>query len=291
MKYYKCTDKLRILKESFKRLSSYKPTYSKVVKESFNKEEFDNLLNLVISGQRENIELAYSMVEHSNDIELQKKFENVIEKMFLGNKIDSTKKEDVIKFFEATLLDLNERSLNEIPKVVFGVKNLAWLMLNKNNLSSLPLEITTLNKLIVLECRNNKFTDFPKELLSMHQIQELVFSDNAISELPESIGKLTELDVLNFKNNRIKSIPKSFGNLIELDEVYLDWNEISEIPESIGNLSKLKRLSLAQNNLTDLPDSVKNLTNLEVFFLYGNDIPKERIIEFKRELPTTNIVF
>jgi internalin A len=108
---------------------------------------------------------------------------------------------------EATVLDLSELSLTELPE-----------------------SIGQLTALQELSLRGNKLTELPESIGQLIALQSLYLDNNKLTELPESIGQLTALQSLYLSGNKLAELPESFGNLKGLEELYLHGNGALGLP-------------------------------------------------------------
>ena len=200
----------------------------------------------------------------------------------------------------ATILNLNDLGLLQLPQAIWNLRNLKVLLLGfqvgiRNQLMELPDEIGNLLELQTLDLSHNRFTTIPSSLGQLSRLQSLDISQNILTEIPESLGNLSNLITLNLSNNRIAKLPETIGQLNNLQSLDVSQNILNEIPESLGNLNHLitldvsnnllvtlpeslgeltqiRTLNLAQNKLTELPESLGNLENLQTINLIDNQL-------------------
>lgn len=142
-------------------------------------------------------------------------------------------------------LQLHKKKLQEFPKEILSLRNLATLDLSKNKLTNIPSEIGNLANLKKLNLSKNNITTFPKEIGNLQHLDTLIAFQNQITHLPNEIGQLSEL-------------------------IYLDiWgNEITKLPNEISNLKKLKTVDMRVIDMTkSKQQNIQNLLpNTKLFF-------------------------
>jgi hypothetical protein len=178
---------------------------------------------------------------------------------------------------ELSSIELDGLNIEELPKVLFKLKNIQHIYMPANKICFIPKEIKNLHKLRKLYLHNNQFKEFPMAVLQCEMLESLSISDNSIGELSpeffESFPKLTTLQISNigcsilpkefsnFKHlwtldvsrNKIKTLPIEISNMITLDCIDLSVNELSTIPKEIGKLKVLDSLNLAGNPIKEIP--------------------------------------
>ena len=103
---------------------------------------------------------------------------------------------------ESKTLVLSNLNLTEIPKEVYGLKNLTYLDLSQNKLSEIPDEIKELELLEFLILRNNDFKKFPDSLYTLQRIKHLSFQENPCYALYIEDSHLINYETLKFITNR-----------------------------------------------------------------------------------------
>ncbi len=154
-------------------------------------------------------------------------------------------------------INLNNKSLLEIPGGIFSHAQVELLFLANNSLTELPVELGQLTNLELLNLRNNNLTQIPIE-----------------------IAKLDKLIFLNLDNNEelgLKSLCEAFENYpknikITSDEEALNYND-----------RFLLITTLAQKNLPTGIGKIKNLVQLN--FIKNNELNFESIIRTFKESP------
>lgn len=192
-----------------------------------------------------------------------------------------------------------------IPEEIGNLKNLKILYLSRLPLKEIPTAIANLGKLERLHIEGTageynmagtlyKFegiNNIPKEIGNLKSLKYLVLSKNNLVEIPKEIGFLNNLAILVLDHNKLKTLPIGIYNLQNLENLSLADNTLEYLPEEIGNLQNLKRLYLGNNKLKSLPKNIENLKNLKRLDVKGNKIPEDKLLELKKKLPSTEIIY
>ena len=172
----------------------------------------------------------------------------------------------------ATVLDLADHGLTELPAEIGLLTWLEELHIATNYLTSLPKEIGRLSNLRGIYAGGNRLMEVPAEIGQLKKLERLTLARNQLLSLPQSIGEMRSLRELNLAENALTHVPVEIGHLLELRRLDLAHNAISELPDSIGGLGNLIGLSLASNMLERLPETVGNLVNLRSLNLEDNQL-------------------
>ena len=230
---------------------------------NFNDDINQKLISLIKTGDKDNIELAYSIGE--------------------GQRINV---DELVKSIYGDLFDLvkGDTIKEKIPFLFSDELNLS-----SNNLTSLPESIGNLTNLKGLDLGWNKLTSL-KGIEKLTNLERLDLGRNELTSL-KGIEKLTNLERLDLGDNELEILPDWIGNLKNLRGLNLSSNNLTSLPESIGNLTNLKGLDLMYNELTDLPESIGNLTKLEGLDLDTSQISDKEIERIKELLPADLIIY
>ena len=263
---------MKKLNENFNRITNYKPSYVKEDKRVIweNNEYFDKILNLIKSGQSDNINLAFELAEGMGLKDELLTFINREDQLgwFEGNNaIDQEwliknlgKKTQMFRLEEPVRLG----ALSYFQKA-------ERLSLGKVIVNKLDEDIRKLGNLKIFSISESNLTEIPKVIGELKQLTSLGFNLNSITSIPESMTGLPNLRALEMEGNQLETLPESFGNLKNLDYISLAYNKLTELPESMGNLKKLQTIQLSNNKLTHLPQSMYNLENVEDLWLANNN--------------------
>ena len=187
------------------------------------------------------------------------------------------------------VLDLESKSIQDLPKVIGRLNELTALSVFNNALTVLPSEIGQLTQLQMLELSANQLSSLPSEIGSLVNLTRLFVGSNQLTELPVEIGLLTNLTRLSFNSNRLRWLPEEFSqlniknldltrnffvvappsifNLPNIEVLKLDYNPLKSLPTTIGEAKKLKSLFIRNSGLKKLPDEIgglESLTNLNI---------------------------
>ena len=83
--------------------------------------------------------------------------------------------------------------------------------------NSLPKEVFKLNRLEYLIIEVEDLTELPKEIGNLTNLEMLAIECPNLNELPKEIGNLTNLDGLTIKCPNLKELPKEIWNLSEFE--------------------------------------------------------------------------
>lgn len=123
----------------------------------------------------------------------------------------------------------------------------------------------------------DKLEKIPAKIGDFPHIKILTFFNtvNTIQELPPEIGKLKNLEELNLANTQIRFLPPEIGQLKQLKKLDLRETFITELPAEIGQLENITHLYLGTKgtkfNIEKLPNELSNLKNLEVLILQNTN--------------------
>jgi Leucine-rich repeat (LRR) protein len=186
-----------------------------------------------------------------------------------------------VELFELSLLTelyLSNNKLVDIPKDIGQLSSLTVLHLGYNQLVIIPREIGQLSLLTHLYLGYNQLRSIPKEIGQLSSLIHLYLGYNQLVNIPKEIGQLSKLTYLYLENNQFLSIPKEIGQLSSLTVLHLGYNQLVIIPREIGQLSSLTELYLFNNQLVSIPKEIGQLSSLTVLYLSNNKlsyIPKE----------------
>ncbi|KAK8601423.1 hypothetical protein V6N13_058866 [Hibiscus sabdariffa] len=176
----------------------------------------------------------------------------------------------------ATVLDVNDNSIQNVPNKISCLNSIQKLLLNANGISDKAIQwegLASLKYLTVLSITHNQLTTLPPALGSLTSLRELHVANNKLTTLPNEIGLLTQLEVLKADYNRITTIPACIEECGSLVEVDLSGNLLSELPDTFGNLHNLKALHLSNNGLKSLPCTLlKHCLQLVTLDLHNTEI-------------------
>ena len=244
----------------------------KTLKEDYeiSNEEYENLLEMFMSFQKTNMEIAEEIAK-SSGIPLSKIIYDVFGK--IGSDIDHTIDGvlwyvDVIK----NEVTLDSRNLSYIPRGFLNIPTIKFLDTSLNNLSELPNEIGNLQDLEGLFLMNNQLALLPDAIGNCEKLQFFNIAKNKLSKLPKTFSKLIHIKVLDLHKNNFNYFPTEILSLPKISELDLSNNKITEIPSEISNLDKLKDLYMTSNKITSIPESIGNMRSLRYINFSNNNI-------------------
>ncbi len=265
-----------------------------------NKEEIENLFQLIESWDENNIKIALQVVKGNDELKnvMEKRYRPLLNfvgvKSFqslrtLPKKLNSPKilsknwKPDensiqVLKSIPIYEINLENKSLTKFPIWIcyltqLTVLNLGnadgWWYKNKNKIKSIPADIRNLSNLKELRLARAELKNVSKGITELSQLQVLDLHYNNIQELP-NLENLSQLININLFLNKLKEI-NGLEKLTQLQVLNLAANSIKEIRDVFDNLSELQELSLANNRLKILHNSICFLEKLWKLDIY--DLP------------------
>nr|CAD7203459.1 unnamed protein product [Timema douglasi] len=131
-----------------------------------------------------------------------------------------------------TLTVLNgKRSVHTNVEMVFSP-----VQLQDNSLDSLPREIGGLSKLTRLHLSRNKLRSLPAQFYQLRNLRHLVLSYNQLEELAEDLGDLVMMETLDLSHNSLSNIPAGTGFLTRLTQLNLSHNQLADFPPDLTGL-------------------------------------------------------
>ncbi|MHA1680131.1 MAG: leucine-rich repeat domain-containing protein [Promethearchaeota archaeon] len=113
---------------------------------------------------------------------------------------------DCLENFEnITQLSLTDnRRITEIPRCVFGMKNLQFLYISGCKITSIPPEIGNLTRLTILDANSNQIDSIPDEIGTLTKLTHISLNGNKIANLPATMEKMDGLKWLDLRENPFK---------------------------------------------------------------------------------------
>jgi hypothetical protein len=177
---------------------------------------------------------------------------------------------------KVSALDLRNKILTSIPKVVFENKQLKILLLNQNRLTGID-GIEGLRKLEYLDLHGNLISKVSLKIGSLLKLNTLDLSNNELSKIPTEVGRLNDLETLDLSNNKLTNVPIELGNLSNLKYFYLQNNGLTNIPDDFKKLLNIKTFRLNNNQIDSLPSSFCELIQLKEFDFSKNKLDEQKI--------------
>jgi len=97
---------------------------------------------------------------------------------------------------KATILDLSNYGLNEIPSDVFNLINLETLILKNNNITEIPADIRKLYCLKMLDLTNTNIQELPDEISQLNQLKEIHLSYEIWQYRVDKVRKITRAAII-----------------------------------------------------------------------------------------------
>nr|WP_321221846.1 hypothetical protein [uncultured Psychroserpens sp.] len=253
---------------------------SAVLNQFFYLEKTTDLKSLLtIKEDVYSLNLSYSGI---NELPLDLfEFKNLQYLNLSGNRFKDNDKlfNDLAKFPDLAILELDRCYLRSLPDGIKNLKNLLVLSMQFNDFRTLNENIGALTNLKYLDIGSNgKLRDLPQSIGQLRCLQLLNVSPNGLNRLRDELANCTQLVSIVGNAGTIKTLPRDIDRLINLKHINLVANKITELPASIGELSSLEHLSLGSNDIRKLPKSFSNFNKLNFCGLsYNrlNSFPKE----------------
>ena len=172
-------------------------------------------------------------------------------------------KETEYEILHMKVLHAGYKSLIEVPKEIFYLKDVENIDLSSNGIVDIPKEICKLEKLKHLDLSNNFISDV-SNLCGLKKLKYLHLHDNLICVIPKELSNLSDLTSLFLYENKINNIPKELSNLVNLQYLYLNNNKLKYIPQELGNLTNLKIFNLSNNHIYAI--QLQHLANFNSIF-------------------------
>ena len=165
-------------------------------------------------------------------------------KAFVSLKTALKRPDKVIK------LELWSANLKEVPQEVFKFRNLQVLNLNFNQIKSLPSQLTQLKYLQEIRLGHNQLSTYPKGLDKLRYLRILDLHGNQLKSIPAAIGRLKNLEELYLHENQLTVVHTNWQHLKNLRFVNLAENQLNDLPISTNHqLKQLKMLILVENKI------------------------------------------
>jgi len=135
------------------------------------------------------------------------------------------------------ILELENQSINDVPKEISRLSLLQTLIIQDSDLKNVPSQIGDLAAMKNLQLCGNTLTIIPPDIGKLAKLETLTLCDNFLENVPHEIGNLTSLRVLDLHNNSLHSLPETVKNLSGLEYLFLGGNQLSsEEKEKIRNV-------------------------------------------------------
>jgi len=200
--------------------------------------DMNRLSELLKSGNKENIELAFQLTE-SNNIGLDLFGWCMLSEWLYRFWVIGHYKpleEAIIMIGEIRELVIVDENLLKVPRYIGLMSNLTSIHFRSSRLNKLPKEIGDLPNIKDLTVVGGSFSEFPSTFSNMNNLEHLCLNDLGLDVVPDFICKTPSIKRLFLETNKITEIPKDIENITSLEELFLHGNLIKEFPRTIGSL-------------------------------------------------------
>lgn len=246
--------------------------------------EIEKLHTLVLSGVKENIDLAFSLAKGQK---IEKEFNTFLEENYLGfssillNKQFKSVKMMVKKLVEELLKsDYSPNILLQKEEWKFKNNNISctfeaitkhiplseritYFYFNNSRAKAFNFLFEKLPNIQKMQLVFKQINLFPESFETLDHLTDLQLFSSTSEVFPSVIGKLKNLKRLEINYNFVQELPAEIGNLDKLNYLTLKIKRVKELPTEIGKLKALTTLKISDaNNLTSLPNTIHQLENL-----------------------------
>ncbi|KAI8488277.1 hypothetical protein Bbelb_338730 [Branchiostoma belcheri] len=179
---------------------------------------------------------------------------------------------EVFELKELEALDLTNNKNIDLSNELIKLPNLKVLCLNAGFFDTVPATVMTLPQLEMLILSNNENITLPDEMSGLTHLTALVLDSCNLDTLPPVVLRLPNLQVLDISENMQLSLPDEFNRLNNLKVLRLRDCNLRAVPPTVLKLHQLEELDLSGNRGIHLPDGLAGLTNIRVLKLRGTDI-------------------
>jgi disease resistance protein RPM1 len=193
-----------------------------------------------------------------------------------------------------SVLNLQDSSINQLPKEVFDLFNLRFLGLRRTNIRSLPRSIRRLKNLLVLDAWKCKIMNLPAEVTKLRKLTHLIITAKPVlSSLqfvpsvgvpaPTNICSLMSLQTLLLMEASAEVV-RCIGALVELRTFRISKVQgchCENLFKAISNMTHLTRLGIqaADNQEMVQLSALESPPSLQKLFLLGA-LSKESLPDF-----------
>lgn len=147
---------------------------------------------------------------------------------------------------------------SDVLQVILRSKqdNATMLDLSNKGIEELPDELGELTSLKTLNLSYNNITELPDSIILLKNLESLLLTRNKIERLPNGIGNLSKLETLDISYNPIVKIPRELGLYQNLSSLDASFCEIERLPLELTNLISLKDFNIEDNPIEFPPQKV-----------------------------------
>ncbi|CAA6827581.1 MAG: Unknown protein [uncultured Aureispira sp.] len=228
---------------------------------TFKKEELDNLSSLLSSSNSADIQVAFQILEGTEDTTVLEYFASDFFAMYviakeLGAPQYKQKHHSVWENRHTVEAFLDRINIPEINAGMKSRRNIVGSSKMKSNLVKLCKgNILDANKIalfifkkcglglnyLVSELDDNELRPI---LADLKNGKKLILANRDLTKVPKVIFEFTDLELLSLSSNKIASIPKEIQKLVHLKYLFLDANPIKKIAPEISKLKELEYIDL-----------------------------------------------
>lgn len=164
------------------------------------------------------------------------------------------------------ILNLSEKKINQIPEIVFTLKNLKNLSLRDNGLQKIDERIGELSNLEVLNISHCQILEIPKAITKLKKLKVLNLEFNQLKQIPDFLNEMESLEKLSVSYNKNIIFPSDLSGMKSLRhfEMANCFDEaITPFPMFICQLQKLVYLNISSNTFDSLPKDLVNISGLQ----------------------------
>jgi len=252
-------------------------------------EETKKLKELFYTAEKENIELAFTIAEGTDNqqfLDFYKRWQDIYN---FHHKHWPTRLRDLSNFLlkiKTNGLFLSNLGLLSFPNFFAAAGEICEsLNLNHNDLFSVPEVLQHFGRLKSLNMERCSLSLLPDWLFGLENLEYLNLNYNLISELSPRIKSLSKLQGFSFIQRQLCPLPLELGDLPNLQYLAYGAKELIEetvaFPTTILACQKLYYLNLTGLDLVELPAQLADLANLNELHLDTCRIEHENF-EFQR---------
>lgn len=124
-------------------------------------------------------------------------------------------------------ISFEKLKIEKVPDELSKFVNLQVLELQKNKLTELPDFIKDFKNLKKIDAEKNQFDYFPIQICSLRKLTHLKLGRNYFEQIPSCIGDIPTLEYADFYDTPIRELPQSLESLKNLVEIDLSGIKFS----------------------------------------------------------------
>lgn len=239
-----------------------------------NKEEIQNLSELLLSVDDSNTQIAFGIMNGQQGF-----FRELFTEIFVIYKLAENKeiKNSAYQFLQkqantdiAPIINSNimlGQKGNVIPTELTIRKNInSYVEMSNNQLDGKKMALALYNKYGVgLNFLLKNLSDQLKINLLKSFITGTSFKlhNCSLSKIPEELYAFTDLTEIDLSHNKIKTIPAKIKVFQKLETLILSKNQINKLNKALASLPHLKKLDISSNKFKEFPPVLAKIEQLE----------------------------